>query len=155
MSMVSDLTLATSLVYHSVCTGCGACVPDNLCNSKLRRFHPKNLVRLPVRMVWNLCNFCLRLLPCFQILSICVSVVPRLSYGHCSHLLAPVSMTTCHTDRHLPQVRHLLSLEPIQVGLYRRARIFEVLCGQVERVLQLSRGVSVNFACQSRSPSRT
>ena len=71
------------------------------------------------------------------------------------YLLTPVPMAPCHADRHLAQVSHLLSLEPVQVGLYRRARILEILRSQVEGVFQLSRGVSVNFACQSRSCPRT
>jgi hypothetical protein len=46
-------------------------------------------------------------------------------------------MCTSHTDAHLPEIGNFLSLEAVQVSLDRRARILEILCREMERVLEL------------------
>lgn len=40
-------------------------------------------------------------------------------------------------DGHVPQVRHLLPLESIKIGLQRRRRILEILSRSLQRVFQL------------------
>ena len=44
------------------------------------------------------------------------------------NLLTPLLVDLSHGDTHLPHIRDLLPLEPIQVRLDRRRRIFQVLC---------------------------
>jgi hypothetical protein len=46
-------------------------------------------------------------------------------------------MAARHVDAHLAQVGNLLPLEAVEVGLDRRARVLEILRGQMQRVLEL------------------
>jgi len=52
-------------------------------------------------------------------------------------LFAPITMAPSHAYRHLSDVGHLLSLEPVQISLDSRARIFEILSSQMKCVLKL------------------
>jgi hypothetical protein len=60
----------------------------------------------------------------------------------CTHLLTPLAVGTRHTNRHLTQISHLLTLETIQVGLDSGAGIFEILSRKVKRILQLKKSVT-------------
>lgn len=44
-----------------------------------------------------------------------------------TNLFTPISMGSCHADAHLSKISNLLSLEPIEIRLYRGARILEIL----------------------------
>jgi len=60
------------------------------------------------------------------------SLLPRLQVT-----LAPVPMNSRHGDAHVPDVRHFLALEAIEVGLDRGRGVFQVLCRRLQGVLQL------------------
>ena len=47
-------------------------------------------------------------------------------------------MAARHGNRHFSQVCHLLALEPVQVRLYGRARILEILRREMQRIFQLN-----------------
>lgn len=46
-------------------------------------------------------------------------------------------MDLSELDCHVPQIRHLLPLEPVQVGLQGGRSVLEILGGRLQRVLQL------------------
>ena len=48
-----------------------------------------------------------------------------------AHLLTPLLVDLGHGDTHLPHIRNLLSLEPIQVRLDGRRRVLQVLRGDL------------------------
>lgn len=52
-------------------------------------------------------------------------------------LCTPIPMTSRHANRHLPQVRNLLSLEAVEVCLDCRAGVLQVLRCQMQGILQL------------------
>ena len=91
-------------------------------------------------MFRNLRDLFLGFLPNLQVLPNCYQrEVFLLRKNGCTHLLAPLAVTTRHTDRHLTQIRNLLALETIQVGLNSRAGILEILGRKMKRVFELKR----------------
>lgn len=54
-----------------------------------------------------------------------------------TYRLGKVAMNLCELDRHVPQIRNLLALEPVQVGLQGGRSVLQVLRGRLQRVLQL------------------
>jgi hypothetical protein len=60
-----------------------------------------------------------------------------LQQNACAYLLAPLAVATRHTNRHLTQIRNLLALETIQVGLNSGAGILEILSRKMKRILKL------------------
>lgn len=54
-----------------------------------------------------------------------------------TYRLGKVPMDFRELDRHVPQIRHLLSLESVQIGLQGGRRVLQILRGRLQRVLQL------------------
>jgi hypothetical protein len=94
----------------------------------------------------NLRNLFLCFLPNLQVLSSChqreTSLLQKNGYAH---LLAPVAVATRHTDRHLTQIRDLLTLETIQVGLNSRAGVLEILSRKMKCILKLKKGMTLSY----------
>jgi hypothetical protein len=94
----------------------------------------------------NLRDLFLCFLPNLQVLPSCyqqeISLLQKNGYAY---LLAPLTVATRHTYRHLTQIRDLLPLETIQVGLNSGAGVLEILSRKMKCVLELKKPMTLSY----------